>query len=49
MCVLYVSFGFNVRPRTFGCIVMGIAMLFILRNILLLYSTRSGMNRVQVV
>ena len=23
MCVLYVSFGSKVRPRTFGCIAMG--------------------------
>ena len=30
MCVLYVSFGSNVRPRTSGCVVMGSAMLFML-------------------
>ena len=47
MCVLYVSFGSKVRPRTFGCIAMGSAVLFILR--LLLYSAGSGVNRVQVV
>ena len=29
MCVLYVSFGSKVRPRTFGCIAMGSAFLFI--------------------
>ena len=29
MCVLYVSFGSKVRPRTFGCIAMGSAVLFI--------------------
>ena len=23
MCVLYVSFGSKVRPRTFGCVAMG--------------------------
>ena len=46
MCGLYVSFGSKVRPRTFGCIVMGNAVLFILRIILFLYSTGSG---VQVV
>ena len=41
MCVLYVSFGSRVTPRTFGCIAMGSAMLFI---------DRSGVNRVlQVV
>ena len=49
MCVLYVSFGSKVRPRTFGCVVMGSAMLFILRPRLLLYYTWSGVNRVQVV
>ena len=27
MCVLYVSFGSMVRPRTFGCIAMGSALL----------------------
>ena len=27
MCVLYVSFGSKVRPRTFGCIAMGISVL----------------------
>ena len=30
MCVLYVSFGSKVRPRTFGCIAMGSALLCIL-------------------
>ena len=49
MCLLYVSFGSKVRPRTCGCLVMGSAVLFILRSRLLLYSTGSGMNRVQVV
>ena len=29
MCVLYVSFGSKVRPRTFGCVSMGSALLFI--------------------
>ena len=28
MCVLYVSFGSKVRPRTFGCVVMGSALFF---------------------
>ena len=28
--VLYVSFGSKVRPRTFGCVAMGSALLFIL-------------------
>ena len=49
MCVLYVSFGSKVRPRTFGCVNVGSAVLFILRSRLLLYSTGSGVNRVQVV
>ena len=40
MCVLYVSFGSKVRPRSFGCVAMGSALLFIVR---------SGVNRVQVV
>ena len=30
MCVLYVSFGFKVRPRTFGCVAMRSAMLLFL-------------------
>ena len=30
MCVLYVSCGSNVRPRTFGYVAMGNALLFIL-------------------
>ena len=38
MCVLYVSFGSKVRPRTFGCIAMGSALLFIVRSRLLVYS-----------
>ena len=42
MCVLYVSFGSKVRPRTYGCVVMGSAVLFILRSRLLLYSAGSG-------
>ena len=29
MGVLYVSFGSKVRPITFGCVVMGSAVLFI--------------------
>ena len=49
MCVLYVSFGSKVRPRTLGCVAMGSVMLFIFRSILLLYSAGSGVNRVQVV
>ena len=49
MCVLYVSFGSKVRLRTFGCVAMGSAVLFILRSRLLLYSAGSGVNRLQVV
>ena len=48
-CVLYVSFGSKVRPRTFGCVAMGCALLFIARSRLLVYSAGSGVNRVQVV
>ena len=46
MCVLYMSFGSKVWPRTFA---IGCAALFILRSRLLLYSAGSGVNRVQVV
>ena len=44
-----VSFGSKVRPRTFGCVAMGSALLFIVRYRLLVYSAGSGVNRVQVV
>ena len=37
MCALYVSFGSKVRPRTFGCIAMGSALVFIDRSRLLVY------------
>ena len=49
MFVLYVSFGSKVRPRTFGCVAMARAVLFILRSRLLLYSAGSAVNRVQVI
>ena len=49
MCVLYVSFWSKIRPRTFGRVAMGSAVLFILKSRLSLYSARSGVNRVQVV
>ena len=49
MCVLYVSFVSKVRPRTFGCLAMRSAVLFIVRSRLLLYSAGSGVNRVQYV
>ena len=49
MCVLYVSFGYKIRPRTFGCVAMGSGLVFIVRSRLLVYSVGSGVNRVQVV
>ena len=49
MCLLYVSFGSKVRPRTFGCVAMGSALLFIVRSRLLVYSAGSRVNREQVV
>ena len=49
MCMMYVSFGSKVRARTFGCVAMRSAVLFIFRSRLFLYSTWSGVNRVQVV
>ena len=39
----------GLRPRTFGCVAMSSALLFIVRSRLLLYSAESGVNRVQVV
>ena len=49
MCVLYESRGSKVRPRTFRCVAMCSAVLFIFRSRLLLYSAGSGVNRVHVV
>ena len=49
MCGLYVSIGSKVRHITLGCVVMGSALLFIVRSRLLVYSVGSGVNRVQVV
>ena len=49
MCVLYVSFGSKVRPKTFGWVAMGSALLLIVRSRLLAYSAGSGVNSVQVV
>ena len=49
MCVLYVSFGSKLRPRTVGCVAMGSALFFIVRSRLLVYSAGSGVNKVQVV
>ena len=48
MCVLYVSLGSTVRTRTFGCVAMGSAVLFILRSRFVLYSAGSGVNRGKV-
>ena len=48
-CVLYVGFGSKVRPRTFGCVAIVRALLFIVKSRLLVYSAGSGVNRVQVV
>ena len=49
MCLLYVNFGSKLRSRTFGCVAMGSALLFIVRSRLLVYSAGSGVIRVQVV
>ena len=37
MCVLYVSFGSKVKPRTSGCVAMGSAVLFFKLQIALLF------------
>ena len=49
MCVLYVSLKSQVRPRTFGYVAMGSALLSIFSSRLAVYSTGSSVNRVQVV
>ena len=49
VAVSAMSFGSKVRHRTFGCVPMGSAVLFILRSRLHLYSAGSGVNRVPVV
>ena len=46
-CVCVCCFWSKVRPTTFGCVAMG-SVIF-LRSRMLLYSARSGVNRVQVV
>ena len=48
MCMLYVNVGSKVRPRTFGCVAMGSALICIFRSRLLVYSAGSGMNTVHV-
>ena len=40
---------FKNRPRTFGCVAMGSALLCMLRSRLLVYSVGSGVNIVQVL
>ena len=42
-------FWSKVRPRTFGCVAMRSAVLFIFTSRLLLYSAGFGVNRVQSV
>ena len=42
MCVLYVSFGSKIRPRTIGCVATGSTVLLILGLRLLLYAAGSG-------
>ena len=50
ICVLYVSFGSKVRPKPL-CALPGVVLCCLLLgpDILLVYSARSGVNRVQVV
>ena len=47
--MLYVSLGYKVRPRSFGCVAMGSRLLCMFRFRLLVYSAGSGVNRVIVV
>ena len=49
MYVLYVNFGSKIKPRTFGCVAKGSAVLFMLRSRLLSHSAGSRVNRVQIV
>ena len=42
MCVVYVSFGSKVRPRTVGCVVMGSAVLSILMIFRRVWSEQSA-------
>ena len=48
-CVQHGSFWSKVRHRTFGCVSMGSALLFIVRSSIIVYSAGSGVNRVPVV
>ena len=45
MCVMYVSFRSKVKPIIFWCVAMGSAV----RSSRLLYSSGSGVTRVQVL
>ena len=49
MCVMDMSAGSKVRPRTYGCVAIGSALSVIVRSRLFVYSVGSGVNRVQVV
>ena len=49
MCVLYVSFGSKVKSRTFGCVAMRSAVLFILGPDCSCILQGLGVNKVQVV
>ena len=49
MCMMYVSFGSKIRPRTFVCVAMRSAVLFILMSRLHVYSAGAGGDRVHVV
>ena len=49
MCVLYLSVGSKIRPRTFGYVVMCSAVLFIVMSMWFACSDGSRVNRVQVV
>ena len=44
MLLMCVSFGSKVRPRSFGCIAMGSALLCILRSKLIVYAAGSGVT-----
>ena len=44
-----VSYGFKISPRSFGYVVIGSTVLYIMRFRLLVYSAGYGVNRVQVV
>ena len=49
MCVLYVSFGSKVRPRTFGCVAIGLCSVVYFEVQIALIFYRVWSNRVQVV